>query len=652
MIVEIGHFALILALFVAVVQATVPLVGAHRNDTSWMAIARSGAWVQAGLISLAFGALVFAYVTSDFSVINVAANSHSDKPLLYKIAGVWGNHEGSLLLWVAILALSGLAVVVFGRSLPQGLQARTLAVQAMITAAFLAFILLTSNPFLRTLSPPLNGRGLNPLLQDPGLAFHPPFLYLGYVGLSVAFSFAIAALIEGRVDAAWARWVRPWTLAAWSFLTLGIGLGSLWAYYELGWGGWWYWDPVENASFMPWLIATALVHSSIVVEKRGALKSWTVLLAIMAFSFSLLGTFLVRSGVITSVHAFAVDPKRGLFILGLLVVAIGGSLILYAVRAPTFKEGGLFAPISREGSLLLNNVFLAAAAGTILLGTLYPLISEILGLGQVSVGAPYFNGVFVPIMVPAIALMVVGPLLSWKRSGLGAAIRRLSLASVTALGAGLLTWAFMGITPVWGVLGMALAAWTATGVLVELAERIKLLRSPLPETFRRLRTLPRAAWGMTLAHLGIAVIVVGMTGSLAWPVEKVQVLRPGEAVELAGYVYTLRGVQPVLGPNYQALRGTFEVSRSGKPIATLSPERRIYTQASSPTTEAAIHTMPVGDLYAVIGEEDGAGGYVTRLYYKPLVLWLWLGGVLLVLGGAIALTDRRSSRRAPQREKQ
>ena len=647
MIVETGHFALILALFVAVVQAVIPLIGAARDDAVWMGVSRSGAVVQFALVAAAFLALTHAYVVSDFSVINVASNSHTDKPFFYKVAGVWGNHEGSLLLWILILSLSGMAVALLGRSLPSALRARVLAVQAMITAAFLFFILMTSNPFLRTDAPPLNGRGLNPLLQDPGLVFHPPFLYLGYVGLSVAFSFAVAALIEGRVDAAWARWVRPWALAAWCFLTLGIGLGSLWAYYELGWGGWWYWDPVENASLIPWLVTTALIHSVIVIEKRNALKSWTVFLAVVAFSCSLLGTFLVRSGVITSVHAFAVDPRRGLFILGLLVVAIGGSLMLFAIRAPALKEGGLFAPVSREGSLLLNNVFMMAAAGTILLGTVYPLVSEILDMGQVSVGAPYFNAVFVPIMTPMVVLMTVGPLLSWKRTGSGAAFRQLWGALAVAVAAGGITWLCAGSDPWWGIAGMSLAAWSGVGVLSELAWRVRMFRVPVSETLQRLRNLPRAEWGMATAHAGVAVIVVGITGSAAWPSEKVQLLAPGESAELAGYTYTLRDAKPVLGPNYLALQGDFLIRDGGMAVAELYPEKRTYAQPAMQTTEAAISSGPRGDLYVVIGDENEKGGYVVRLYYKPLVIWLWIGGVMLVLGGVVALADRRGSVRRP-----
>lgn len=647
MIVETGHFALILALFVAAVQAVVPLIGAAHRDTAWMSVSRSGAVVQFLLVAAAFLALTYAYAVSDFSVANVVANSHTDKPFFYKIAGVWGNHEGSLLLWVLILSLSGAAVALFGRSMPLTLLARVLAVQAMIAVAFLFFTLMTSNPFRRADMLPLNGRGLNPLLQDPGLVFHPPFLYLGYVGLSVAFSFAIAALIEGRIDAAWARWVRPWVLLAWCFLTLGVGLGSLWAYYELGWGGWWYWDPVENASLIPWLVTTALIHSIVVVEKRNALKSWTIFLAIVAFSCSLLGTFLVRSGVITSVHAFAVDPRRGLFILGLLIVAIGGSFLLFAIRAPALREGGVFAPVSREGTLLFNNVLLTVAAGTILLGTLYPLISEILDMGQVSVGAPYFNTVFVPIMIPMVMLMTIGPLLSWKRAGFAAAFRRLWGAFAAAVMVGCLTWLTAGSDPWWGIAGMSLAAWVGVGVVSDLAGRVRLFRVPASETLRRLWNLPRAAWGMVVAHAGMAAIIVGITGSAAWPSEKVQVLAPGESADLAGYTYTLRDAKLKVGPNYLALRGDFSIRDRERDIVELSPEKRTYTQPPMQTTEAAIHSTLRGDQYVVIGDEEKQGSYVVRLYYKPLVIWLWIGGAMLVLGGVIALADRRGSMRRP-----
>ena len=651
MIVEIGHFALILALFVAAMQATVPLVGAQRNNFALMRMAGPGAVAQFFCIAVAFAALTHAYVVSDFSVLNVAANSHIAKPMLYKVSGVWANHEGSLLLWITILAAFGVAVGLFGGNLPPGLKARALSVQAMITAGFLLFILFTSNPFERLDPPPVNGSGLNPLLQDPGLAFHPPFLYLGYVGFSMAFSFAVAALIEGRVDAAWARWVRPWTLAAWCFLTCGIALGSWWAYYELGWGGWWYWDPVENASFMPWLAGTALLHSAVVVEKRDALKSWTILLAIITFSLSLLGTFLVRSGVLTSVHSFASDPARGVFILALLIVCTGGSLTLFAVRAPALKGGGLFAPISREGSLVLNNLLLSVACGAVLLGTLFPLIADALDLGKITVGPPFFNMVFVPLMVPLIATMAIGPLLSWKRGDLAGALGRLWAAFVATAAVGAVTWLLAGGDgeAVWAAAGMALAAWLLVGTLVEFCERIRLFRGRFGDTLRRARQLPRAAYGMTVAHLGMALVVAAITGSTAWKIESVQVMRPGQTVTVAGYDYTLQSVQDVRGPNYKAVQGTFVVTRDGRAVTTLQPERRQYTQPPRPTTEAAIWTNGWADLYAVIADPDNRGGYVSRLYHNPLIPWLWIGCLVMVLGGVASLTDRRHRVGAPTR---
>src|SRR5882762_1376749 len=501
MIVELGHYALVLALFMALLQASLPLIGAARGHLALMALADTTAVAQLVFVAFAFFALMHAYVTSDFSVLNVVQNSHSLKPLLYKVTGVWGNHEGSMVLWVLILSLYGAAVALFGGNLPPALRARVLAVQGMIGAAFLLFILLTSNPFIRVVPAPLDGNGLNPLLQDPGLAFHPPFLYLGYVGFSMAFSFAVAALIEGRVDAAWARWVRPWTLVAWCALTCGIAMGSWWAYYVLGWGGWWAWDPVENASFMPWLAGTALLHSAIVVEKRDALKSWTILLAIIAFSLSLIGTFLVRSGVLTSVHAFAVDPARGAFILALLIGAIGGSLTLYAVRAPALKLGGLFAPISREGALVLNNLLLATAAATVFLGTLYPLFLDAVGGGKVSVGAPFFAATFVPLMVPLLVTMVFGPLLAWKRGDLAGALGRLTLAFAAA--------ALIALATLWLATGGPVGA--IFGTALEYGERIKLFRAPLRDSWQRASALPRAAYGMTMAHLGVAVLVAGVT---------------------------------------------------------------------------------------------------------------------------------------------
>src|SRR5216683_65014 len=515
MIVELGHYALVLALFMALLQASLPLIGAARGHLALMALADNTAIAQLVFVAIAFFALMHAYVTSDFSVLNVVENSHSAKPLLYKVTGVWGNHEGSMVLWVLILSLYGGAVALFGGNLPPALRARVLAIQGMIGAAFLLFILLTSNPFIRVVPAPLDGNGLNPLLQDPGLAFHPPFLYLGYVGFSMAFSFAVAALIEGRVDAAWARWVRPWTLAAWCALTTGIAMGSWWAYYVLGWGGWWAWDPVENASFMPWLAGTALLHSAIVAEKRDALKSWAILLAIIAFSLSLIGTFLVRSGVLTSVHAFAVDPARGAFILVLLVAAIGGSLTLYGLRAPALKAGGLFAPISREGALVLNNLLLATAAATVFLGTLYPLFLDAITGEKVSVGAPFFNRTFVPLMVPALIAVAAGPLLAWKRGDLLGALQRLWLAFAAVIAVAAIGLYLTRGGPVLAVLGLALAAWIFVGTAVEYAERIKLLRAPLGDSWRRACVLPRAAYGMTIAHLGVGVLVAGITAS-AW----------------------------------------------------------------------------------------------------------------------------------------
>ncbi len=652
MIAEAGHFALSLALFVALVQAVLPLLGAARADAALMAVARPAALAQFLLVAFAFACLTHAFVTSDFSVLAVVNNSHTAKPLIYKISGVWGNHEGSMLLWVLILTAFGAAVALFGGNLPPALQARALAVQAMIGAGFYLFMLLTSNPFARVVPPPMDGNDLNPLLQDLGLALHPPMLYLGYVGFSMAFSFAIAALIEGRVDAAWARWVRPWTLAAWCFLTGGIALGSWWAYYELGWGGWWFWDPVENASFMPWLAGTALLHSSTVVEKRDTLKGWTIFLAIVTFSLSLLGTFLVRSGVLTSVHAFATDPARGVFILLLLVIAVGGSFALFAWRGPGLKNTGLFQPISREGGLLLNNLVLVTAAAAVLLGTLYPLFLDAIGGGKVSVGAPFFNTVFIPMMVPLIVAMAVGPLLAWKRADLRPALMRLWTAMAVALVCVATAWGFAAGGAVLGPLGLGLAAWLFVGTMTQLGERIRLFRVPLGESLNRLWRMPRAAWGLTLGHAGLAVAVAGMAGAGAWKTESIQVMAPGQTVEVAGYAYTFRGAEKVRGPNYVATRGTFVVHRKGREIVTLFPEKRIYRVQGQSTTEAAIHTMFVGDLYAVIGDASGPdGAFVTRLYFNPLVAWMWCGAALMVLGGFLSLSDRRYRIGAPARRR-
>jgi len=648
MIAELGHFALVLTLMVALAQSIVPMVGAARGDLRMMAMAGPAASAQFALVLVAFGALTYSYVVSDFSVYNVVSNSNSLQPMLYKVSGVWGNHEGSILLWVLILALYGVLVAMFGGNLPPTLKARVLAVQGIIAVGFSAFLLLTSNPFERVFPVPVDGNDLNPLLQDPGLAFHPPMLYAGYVGLSTAFSFAVAALIEGKVDAAWARWVRPWTLVAWIFLTAGIVLGSWWAYYELGWGGFWFWDPVENASFMPWLVATALLHSAIVVEKRDTLKSWTILLAIIGFSLSLIGTFLVRSGVLTSVHAFATDPQRGLFILLLLVVAIGGSLALFAWRAPAMKGGGLFQPISREGGLVLNNLLLSTAAVTVLLGTLYPLFLDVLELGKVSVGAPFFNATFVPLMFPLIVVAGFGPMLAWKRGDLAGALQRLKVAALATLAiVGVAAWLSWGLKAV-GVAGIALAAWLACATLAEFANRINLGRGSLFNSLRRARGLPRSSWGMTVTHFGLAVIIAGITGASLWRTEAIQEMKIGESVDVAGYNYTLDKVENLRGPNYFVERGTFTVRHDGKVYTVMEPEKRKYFVQQRETTEAAIYTTFMKDLYVVLGDgKDGA--WVTRIYHNPLVPWMWMGALIMVLGGALSLSDRRLRVGAPKR---
>jgi cytochrome c-type biogenesis protein CcmF len=649
-IAELGHFALVLALVAALVQGSVPMVGAQRGDPAWMAVARPAALGQLLGVALAFAALIYCYVVSDFSVANVAQNSNSLQPLLYKFTSAWGNHEGSMVLWVLILAVYGAAVAAFGSNLPPALRARVLAVQGWIAIGFLLFILLTSNPFQRIVPPPPDGRDLNPLLQDIGLAIHPPFLYLGYVGFSMAFSFAVAALIEGRIDAAWARWVRPWTLLAWCFLTAGIAMGSYWAYYELGWGGWWFWDPVENASFMPWLVGTALLHSATVVEKRDAMKSWTVLLAIVAFSLSLMGTFLVRSGVLTSVHAFATDPARGVFILILLALTTGGALALYALRAPALKAGGIFAPISREGSLVLNNLLLATATATVLFGTLYPLFSDVVGGDKISVGAPYFNLTFVPIMVPLVAAMAVGPLLSWKRGDLLAALQRLLAAFAVSAAVALVTLYLARGGPVLAALGMFLAAWLFFGTLTEFAERIRLFRGPLADSVQRAAALPRASYGMLIAHAGMAFTIAGITATSAWESEAIQNMKPGDRARLAGYEFTLLGVrQGIQGPNYTAEQAGIVVSRGGRDVATLEPAKRFYPVQRQATNETAIATMGFADLYAALGEGNPRDGWTVRLYHKPLVTWIWLGAALMAAGGVVSLSDRRFRVGAPVR---
>ncbi len=647
MIVELGHFALVLAFAVALVQMVVPMVGAHRRDSDLMAIARPAALTQFVLIAVVFAALLNAYLTSDFSLKVVAGNSHTAKPLLYKISGVWGNHEGSMVLWVLILSLYGALVALFGDNLPEALRARVLSVQASIGVAFLAFIVFTSNPFARLDPAPFEGNGLNPLLQDPALAFHPPFLYAGYVGLSMAFSFAIAALIEGRVDASWARWVRPWTLGAWVALTVGIAMGSWWAYYTLGWGGFWFWDPVENASLMPWLVATALLHSAIVAEKRGALKSWTILLAIFAFSLSLIGTFLVRSGVLNSVHAFANDPARGLVILGIISLFVGGGLGLYGWRAPTLKAEGLFAPLSREGALVLNNLLLAASAAAVFIGTLYPLFLDALGGPKITVGPPFFNLTFVPLMVPLLCLMPLGPLLKWKRADLVAAGERLMGAAAGALIVGLAVLAFRTHGPWLAALGMALAAWLVAGAFFEVAWRVGLFSVPLAESWRRARRQPRASWGMALAHGGLGLVVAGIVGMTAWRQELVTALKVGETAELAGYKLTLEKVGMREGPNYEALTGIVRVTREGRHVAFMTPEKRRFPVERQEKTEAAIRTNGFSDLYIVIGEENGEGAWTIRAYENSLAPWIWIGAMIMAAGGVVSLTDRRYRVGAP-----
>src|SRR3984957_15312744 len=649
MIDEIGHFALVLALCVAVIQAVVPLYGAAKGDGALIALARPAALAQFAFVGLSFLALMHAYVTSDFSMLNVAANSSSAKPLLYKISGVWSNHEGSMMLWVFMLALFGAAVAAFSSNLPPALRARVLSVQGMICVGFLLFILFTSNPFLRLFPVPADGNGLNPILEDRGLAFHPPCLYAGYVGFSISFCFAIAALIEGRVDPAWARWVRPWTLAAWCAPAVGIAMGSWWSYYTLGWGGWWYWDPVENASFMPWIIGTALLHSAIVVEKRDTLKAWTILLAILTFSLSLIGTFLVRSGVLTSVHAFASDPLRGVFILLLLGVFTGGALLLFAIRAPSLQGGGLFAPISREGGLLLNNLLLTTACATVLIGTLYPLFLDFLAKQKVSVGPPFFDMTFVPIMIPLLIAMAVGPLMSWKRGDLWAALQRLKLGFAIAAGVAVLTMIIMGFRSVGAACGLALAAWLLAATIIEWAERIHLFSEPLGGSFRRAVRLPRAAWGMTFAHAGMAIVVAGITGSSAWSVEKIADVKPGGSVELAGYRIALDAGNDTRGPDHLATRADMRLLRDDRLVAAMHPEKRFFPLENGNQTDVAIRTNLLADVYAVIGDPDGKGGYTLRLYYNPLVPWIWLGAALMAFGGLVSLSDRRHRVGAPSR---
>ena len=648
MIPELGHYALVLALGLALVQAVVPLWGARAGDPALMGVAAPAALAQFVFVAIAFAALIACYVTSDFSVLNVAENSHSAMPLVYKFTSAWGNHEGSMLLWVLILAFFGALVAALGTNLPATLKADVLAVQSWIAAAFFLFILFTSNPFLRLADAPMEGRDLNPVLQDIGLAVHPPMLYLGYVGLSITFSFAIAALIDGRIDPAWARWVRPWTLAAWMCLTGGIAMGSYWAYYELGWGGWWFWDPVENASFMPWLAATALLHSALVMEKRDALKVWTILLAIIAFSLSLIGTFLVRSGVLTSVHTFANDPTRGVFILAILVTFIGGGLTLFAWRAPLLRQGGLFAPISREGALVLNNLFLTTACATVFIGTLYPLALEALTGEKISVGAPFFNATFGPLMVPLLVAVPFGPLMAWKRGDLLGVAQRLSAAFAVGVIGIAATFAIEGAKPVLAPFAVGLALFVIAGALTDLVERTGLFRVAPGIARKRAAGLPRSSWGTALAHCGLGLTLLGIVGETGWSAEKIVTVRPGQVISLRHYDLSFDGLVPREGPNYRELTAKFTVRRGGDVLGVLEPSRRAFSTRGTTTTEAALMTRGLSQLYLSLGDNNPDGSITIRLYHKPLVLLIWLGALVMVTGGALSLSDRRLRVGAPK----
>jgi cytochrome c-type biogenesis protein CcmF len=639
MIPELGHFALIIALLLALTQAALPLYGAQRGNLTLMAVARPAAQGQFVFVALAFGCLAWSFVTNDFSVENVARNSFSQLPEVYRFTATWGSHEGSLLLWVLILGFWSTAVSVFSRHLPDDMAARVIGVMGLISVGFLAFLLTTSNPFERLLPAAIDGNDMNPLLQDWGMIIHPPMLYMGYVGFAVAFAFAIAALLSGKMDVAWARWSRPWTTVAWAFLTLGIMLGSWWAYRELGWGGWWFWDPTENASFMPWIAGTALIHSLAATEKRGAFKAWTVLLALVAFSLSLLGTFLVRSGVLSSVHAFATDPARGAFILGFLAVVIGGSLVLYAWRAPKMITGSSFTGFSRESLLLANNVILIAALGAVLLGTLYPLFMDAMGLGKISVGPPYFNAVFVPLMAPALFLMGVGPLARWKEASLPDMVTRMKWALGVALATGLLLPLTLDGFKPWAALGFFLAAWIALAVLAALLDRLKYSQDTLPQ---KLASLPRGFWGMLLAHVGMAVGIAGIAVVANYSTERDVRMEVNSYAELAGYTFTFRGATEHDGPNYRAARGTLEVSKDGKPVATLHPEKRVYNASGMAMTEASVHPNIFRDIYVAMGEQlDDQGAWTVRLFHKPFINWLWFGALFMVAGGFMAASDKR-----------
>ncbi|MDP3088537.1 MAG: heme lyase CcmF/NrfE family subunit [Methylotenera sp.] len=638
MIPEIGHFSLILALLVAIVLGSFPIIGASRGNTVWMGLAKPLVRVQFLLIAFAFICLAYAFATNDFSVVYVANNSNSKLPLEFRIAAVWGGHEGSLLLWVLILSVWTVAVSLFSKHIPDDMRARILGVMGLISVGFLLFMLFASNPFERLLPSAIDGRDLNPLLQDPGMIFHPPMLYMGYVGFSVAFAFAIAALLGGQLDAAWARWSRPWTTLAWVFLTLGIMLGSNWAYYELGWGGWWFWDAVENASFLPWLVGTALIHSLAVTEKRGSFKAWTVLLAICAFSLSLLGTFLVRSGVITSVHAFASDPTRGVFILAFLVVVIGGSLVLFAWRAPTMGRGGKFDVVSRESFLLANNVLLAVAALSVLLGTLYPLFLDALNLGKISVGPPYFDAVFAPLMAPALFLMGIGPIARWKDASLPELAMRLRWAFGISIATAIILPLMLGnLTPMIGF-GLFLAFWIFATSAELIYQRLRKSEQPL---IARIKSNSRSWWGMVIAHLGIAVFTLGVTIVKGFESEIAVKMFPGDVAHLAGYDFTFDGVKNIQGPNYESSLGQVHVTKNGILRTILEPEKRLYTVTNMPMSEAGISPHFIHDLYVSLGEPLEDGAWSVRIYYKPMVEWVWGGCLMMSFGGLLALSDRR-----------
>jgi len=641
MIAEIGHFALLLALMTSLVQATIPLWGAHRQDRSLMALASFAAVTSFFLVAVSFAAAAASFMIDDFSVQLVAANSQTAKPLIYKFTGLWANHEGSMLLWVLILVVFAALIASFGGNIPKPLKARVLAVQGMIASSFLAFLVFTSNPFTRVFPAPLEGNGMNPLLQDPGLAVHPPCLYIGYVGFSVAFSFAVAALIEGKVDAAWARWVRPWVLLAWCFLTMGITLGSFWAYYILGWGGWWFWDPVENVSFMPWLVGTALLHSALVVERRHALVGWTILLSILTFSLSLIGTFVVRSGVLSSVHSFATDPARGLFILFIIFGATGGALVLYGLRIPQVRKGVPFAIVSREAGLMLNNVFLVVACATVFFGTFWPLFIDLIGRDKISVGVPYYNLTFVPLFVPILLTMAVGPFLKWKRDDLKPALAQLFWPALLGVAALLVVaTATMG-NHLFTAGGIGLSIWIILGSIWVLLKRAKIARVPLSQSLQILGSTPRAYYGLVLGHMGIGMVLLSITVISTWQQENILSMKQGSSAKIGPYEITLQNVDVVQGPNYEAERGTFGIGSGGSIFRVMTAERRFYPLQQNTTNQTAIRTNLISNTYIALGEPDNQGGWTVRLYYHPFAPWLWIGGFIMALGGFVSLSDRR-----------